>query len=209
MPIRRPLRGLARQLVSAAPPSAECKRLLQQLRDRCPNLLPPDPLPPGTVGAEIPLTKNDVQVLVLEAARHGTATEVVWTQGESELVVTVGKVAVAIDRGLVTVSIPVSSDQTGAALIVVPFAVGDDEHPAGMLVATEERPRGPAIIVDAWGDALVAFAWDVLLTVATAVADASGSDKDGAGLIPAALTASPDGLRVLTMSRHAFDRIAR
>ena len=78
-----------------------------------------------------------------------------------------------------------------------------------MLVATEDRPRGPAIIVDAWGDALVAFAWDVLLTVATAVADASGNDTDGAGLIPAALTASPDGLRVLTMSRHAFDRIAR
>jgi hypothetical protein len=78
-----------------------------------------------------------------------------------------------------------------------------------MLVATEERPRGPAVIVDAWGDALVAFAWDVLLTVATAVADASGSDKDGAGLIPAALTASPEGLRILTMSRHGFDRITR
>jgi hypothetical protein len=176
---------------------------------RCPDLLPPDPLKPGTVGPEIPLTKNDLQRLVLEAAKRGKAGEVVWTQGESELVVTVGKVAVALDRGLVTLSIPVSCDQTGGALIVVPFAVGDDAHPAGMLVATEERPRGPATIVDAWGDALVAFAWNVLLTAWTALADATGTDEDGAGLIPAALTASPDGLRVLTMSRHAFDRNAQ
>ena len=209
MAAKRRLHDLARQVVNVPPPSAECRRLLQQLRKRCPDLLPPDPLPSGSVGAEIPLTRADVQRLVLAAAQQGAGKEVVWTNGDSELVVTVGKVTVALDRGLVTVSIPVRCDQMTGAVVAVPFAVGDVDHPAGMIVAAEERPRGPALIVDAWGEALVAFAWKVLLTVATAVAEASGNDEDGAGLIPAALTASPDALRVLTMSRHAFDRNTR
>ena len=120
-----------------------------------------------------------------------------------------GKVAVGIKRGLVTVSIPVSSNPTGAALIVVHSRSVTTSIPPACSSRRRNGLAGPRIIVDAWGDALVAFAWDVLLTVATAVADASGSDKDGAGLIPAALTASPDRLRILTMSRRAFDRIVR
>jgi hypothetical protein len=209
MPTDRPLRHVARQVINARPPTEACRRLLQQLRARCPTLLPPDPLPPGSVGAEVPLTRADVQRLVLSAASHRTGREVVWTSGDSELLVRAGKVTVVLDRGLITVNIPVSCDQINAAVVAVPFAVGDPEHPAGMIVATEERPRGPALIVDAWGEALLAFAWNVLLTVTTAVAEASGTDQDGAGLIPAALTATPDGLRVLTMARHTFDRNVR
>jgi hypothetical protein len=203
------LRGFARQLASAAPPSAECKRLLAQLRERCPGLLPPDPLATGAVGPEIAVSREDVQKLLLEAARQGSASEVVWVQGDSELIVSVGKVTVALEPGLIVITIPVRCDQIDGANIVVPFAVGDAERPAGMIVATEGRPRGPALIVDAWGEALVAFAWDLLLTITTAVADVSGADVDGAGLIPAAITATRDGVRVLTMARHPFDRNMR
>ena len=163
----------------------------------------------GGRGPEIPVSREDLQKLLLEAARQGSASEVVWVQGDSELIVSVGKVAVALEPGLIVITIPVRCDQIDRANIVVPFAVGDAERPAGMIVATEDRPRGPALIVDAWGEALLAFAWDLVMTLTTAVADASGADVDGAGLIPAALTASSDGIRVLTMARHAFDRNMR
>ena len=75
-----------------------------------------------------------------------------------------------------------------------------------MLCATEERPRGPAAIVDVWHDALIAYAWDIVLTVSAAVAAETGTDEDGAGLVPSALAVNADGLRLRTMARHGFDR---
>jgi hypothetical protein len=58
-----------------------------------------------------------------------------------------------------------------------------------------------------WGEALTALAWQALLGVSSALAAESGRDVDGAGLIPVALTATKDGLQILTMARHAFDRV--
>jgi hypothetical protein len=204
------LRLLTRQLLGArAPASAECKRLLEQLRQRCPDLFPPDPLPAGKVGPEIALRGDEVQRLFVAAAAPPDTESLLWRSGDSELLVLASRISVGGDLGTVVVSVPVRCDQSGDAVVEVPFAVGDDEHPAGMLVATEERPRGPVAVVDVWGEALVAFAWNALLTMTTALAAESGTDEDGAGLIPAAIAASTDGLRVLTMARHPFDRVRR
>ena len=120
--------------------------------------------------------------------------------------VLVSRVRLEVREGIVTVTVPVHCDQEPEAEVMVPFAVGSDESPAGLLVATENNPRGPAAIVDIWGDALTAFGWQILVTVVTEIARGSGSDTDGAPLIPAGITGSPDGLRVLTMARHTFDR---
>ena len=78
-----------------------------------------------------------------------------------------------------------------------------------MFAATERRPRGPAIITGPWGDALVAFAWKILLTVAQGIAEGAGRDADGAGLIPAAIATNSDTITVLTQARHTFDRVTR
>ena len=51
------------------------------------------------------------------------------------------------------------------------------------------------------------LAWQALLGVAAALAAESGRDLDGAGLIPIGVTATENGLQVLTMARHAFDRV--
>jgi hypothetical protein len=134
---------------------------------------------------------------------------VVWSLGGSELIVIVAKVQVRVDRGIVVLVIPVSCDQIPGAAIEVGFAVGDDSRPAGLLAVTEDRPRGPAAVVDLWGDALTGYAWQVMLSVTTGLAGATGEDDDRAPLVPAAITASPDGLRVLTMARHTFDRVVR
>ena len=193
--------------------SDECARLLKQLQTRCPGVLPAKPLEPGAVGPEIPLSHDEVQKLASVAAitaaglpMGADAGQVVWSQGGNELLVMLAKVAIHVDHGIALVDIPVSCDQQAEGRITVAFAVGDDRRPAGMLAVTEDRPRGPRIVVDVWGESLTAFAWQVLLTVSTAVAGSAGDDVDGAPLIPAGLTATGDGLRILTMARHPFDR---
>jgi hypothetical protein len=52
----------------------------------------------------------------------------------------------------------------------------------------------------------VAFAWHTVLEVVAQVAGEAGRDLDGSRLIPIALTVSPDGLSVVPMARHTFDR---
>jgi len=78
-----------------------------------------------------------------------------------------------------------------------------------MVIATESVPRGPAAIVDRWGDALTAAAHRALITLTQNIAGAAGEDVDGVPLLPAALQASPDGLEILPQARHAFDRKAK
>ncbi len=190
--------------------SQECARLLALVRERCPGLLPPNPLPHGNVGPELAFQKDEVQRLVTAAAGEGSAGGVaVWTKGDCELLVITGKVTVQLDQGLVLITIPTQCAEAGTAQIQVAFAVGDDKHPSGMFAATEERPRGPALVVDVWGEALIAFAWRVLMSAASGVAAGAGTDASGAGLIPAALNVNADGLRVITMARFPFDRIKR
>ena len=133
---------------------------------------------------------------------------IVWQKDDSELLVVTGKVTVSLDDGLVLISLPVWCDQ-GTATLQVPFAVGGANSPAGMLVATEQHPRGPDGIILVWGEAVVAFAWQVLMSVLTRIASSTGKDQDGAGLIPAALTATADGVKILTMARHPFDRVTQ
>jgi hypothetical protein len=162
-------------------------------------------LPAGKTGPELPVDRPTFQRLFTAAAAADHSAEV-WTQADSELLVFTGKVQADLQDGLVLVRIPVSCDQASAT-IEVPFAVGSKDRPAGMVAATEASPRGPDAIVQVWGESLTAFAWRTLLKLATQAAWASGLDEDGAGLIPVALSASPDQLRILTMARHTFDRV--
>jgi hypothetical protein len=114
---------------------------------------------------------------------------------------------VKLDDGLIVVSIPVSCDQVKSTVVQVPFSIGSKAAPAGLIAATEQAPRGPDIIVKVWGESLVAFAWHTLLTVVTRIAGRAGVDADGAGLIPAAIAAGTDGVRILTQARQTFDRV--
>jgi hypothetical protein len=198
-----------RQAVVHQDLSTLTKSLLKAITRRSPQLASPDPLPPGAVGPELLLAAADVQRLLTAAAMEGNQGMQVWGEDDSELLVHTDKVRVELDDGLVVITTPVFCDQTGDALIQVPFAVGGKEQPAGMVIATEERPRGPAQIVDLWGEALTAFAWRILMAVTTKIAFESGVDQDREGLIPASLTASREGLSILTMARHTFDRVIK
>ena len=197
------------------PVDDECRKLLELVRTRCPGLLDERRRPAGEVGPEIPIDPRSGASLYRLVARGvaGLSTEhtddagvVVWVSGDDELAVLVDKVRVKSGEGAVAVDIPVRCDRVGDAAVRVRFAVGSTDRPAGMMASTDERPFGPVEVVDVWGEALTAFAWQILLTSSAKLAHAAGRDADGAGLIPVAVRASLAGVAVLTMARHAFDR---
>jgi hypothetical protein len=205
------------EAVAPGPPDRvgdECRRLLALLRKQCPQLVPAAPLPAGRPGPEIPLAKETGRALFQLVARQicglpaepGQGAVVVWTQGDDELAVLVDAVTVTTAPGAIAVDIPVRCDQVGTGTVRVRFATGSDARPAGLVAATDERPLGPAPVVDLWGEALTAFAWHVVLTTSAELADASGRDVDGEGLIPVGVRADEGGLVVVTMARHTFDR---
>jgi hypothetical protein len=201
---------MARQVADPA-----CAKLVEELRLRCPGAFPPGPLPPGQVAP--PVTIDPGRSLGLYsttfAAAAGAApsaagapSQVVWADGEHELLVIVAKVRILLQDGFVLVGVPVYTEQTGAVEICVPFAVGGKGAPTGLMIATEKTPRGPALLVERWGDQLIAVAWQALVHFAGGIAGAAGSDDAGQPLIPASLTAGPAGLTVLPQAAHSLDR---
>jgi hypothetical protein len=192
---------------AAGPPSDECKRLLAELRKRCPGLIPPDPLGAGQVGPEIPIDPKSAVALVQSALKPARGETILLRDGDNELLVDVAKIDLRFADGLIIVAIPVRCDQVRRAIVQVPFAVGSAKRPAGLIAATESAPRGPVLVTEIWGEALTALAWQALVGVAAALAAESGRDVDSAGLIPVGLRATENGLQILTMARHAFDRI--
>lgn len=131
-------------------------------------------------------------------------TEVIWVEGDSELEVRFVDVGMKTGAGVVLVDVPVRCDQTGPQVIKVVFVTGSTSFPAGAYGSTSRRPIGNELIVDAWGESLVAFAWDVLLTLTTQVAGAAGKDKRGSRFVPGELVAENAGLVIVPMERHRF-----
>jgi len=131
-------------------------------------------------------------------------SEVVWVEGENELAVGIAGVDVKLGDGLIRVLIPVRCDQSGQARVEVLFATGSPTEPAGLYAATARRPNGPEIVVAAWGDALVAFAWQCVLDLVTGIAAATGRDARGNLLVPVELAVSARGIQILPMARHRF-----
>lgn len=208
----------------AGPLDRECAALVKQLRERCPQVLPAEPLAPGHPGEPVPVEAHAARVLITTALRQAVSLEaggrlpatdealpgvVVWTDGASALAVEVAKVAVETGHGEVVFVVPVRCDQASQqrGLVRVSFTVGTPERPTGLLAATARRPAGPRIVVDRWGEALTALCWRALLDAVAGVAAATGRDRDGSPLVVTALTATPDGLRVLPQARHPFDRV--
>jgi hypothetical protein len=197
--IREELLDLALDLIDPT-----CRQLAEELRERCPGVVPVR-LPPGataqptTVSARhaAPLYATAFAAAAQVPSTAPAGTAVVWADGEHELLVYPDRVRVLFRAGLVLTGITVYTEQTGTAEITVPFAVGSKSAPAGLMIVTEPVPRGPAIVVERWGDQLIAAAWQALVYLAGGIAAAAGTDHSGASLIPVALTANAAGLTVL------------
>jgi hypothetical protein len=171
----------------------------------------PRPLAEGQTSQPVFLDAGRAIELTRVAARRAVGwfrptkrTEVVWVQGDSELAVVVAEIDIKLADGLMIVLLPVRCDQIGPATIEIFFATGAPRDPAGLFASTYRRPNGPPVIVEAWGEALVAFAWQCVLGLLSGVAGATGKDKRGNILVPVEFTATGNGLEITPMARHRF-----
>lgn len=175
-----------------------------------------DPLPAGRPSGDATLNAEAFGRLARSTAlaiselpaepRTDADAFVLWREGESDLLVRPGGLSTRLVDGIVAFSLPVNCDQTGLTAVHVSFFIGAPNRPAGMVAATEQRSRGPAAVVDVWGEQLVAFTWRVLLEIAVRLAADCGRDEDGAPLLPAAMLATANGFSVTPMARHEMDR---
>lgn len=145
------------------------------------------------------------------AARRGAGlvrptqrTEIVWVDGANQLAIDIGELDVRADDGQIRVRVPVRCDEVGAGEVMVLFVVGSDREPAGLYAAASKRPVGPELVVDLWGDALVAFAWQCVLGMVSGIAAATGKDARGNLLVPVEVVASARGVGIVPMARHRF-----
>ncbi len=185
-------------------------RLATELRIIDPQRFRVLPLPFGRPADEVRLDPAQLQTLlrsaVAEAAGADDRGQVLWRSAGSDLLLLTADLRVQLGDGLIALSLPLRCDQTGDSAVHASFAVGSPQRPAGLLSTTEERPRGPAVVVDIWGERLLALMWQALVGLMESLAAESGRDEDGAPLLPAALSANADGVLVQPMARHAFDR---
>lgn len=189
--------------------------LMTQLRIDDPKRFRIEPLLAGMAGEAVPLLPDRAQSLLQRAAAdvaglvdaRAAEVGVLWQSAAGELLVRPAQLRLQMRDGLLGISLPIFCDQTGAAEVHITFAVGSPQRAAGLLATTEERPRGPAAVVDVWGDALVGLAWQAVLTLLEGLAAESGRDQDGMPLLPVALTVGASGLVVQVAARHAFDRV--
>lgn len=132
---------------------------------------------------------------------------VLWEDGDRRLLVHLESAKLAFDHGVVDVSIDVECDQTQRQSVTCTFVTSSPERPAGFIWATESRPRGPAIIVEQWGDALIALCWRALVDLARLAAAGQGVDTFDQPLIASTVVASPDGFMVVPLAAHRFMRL--
>lgn len=188
----------------------KCAELLERLRKLCPDVLPPPAPKPGELSDPIVVETGDLEPLIQTALQTGAADGVVLlTDGESELLVDPARTRVLTAEGVILVVLAVECDQTGSAEVTVPFATGTEDATTGMILATEQAPRGPQLLTGRWGPALTALAWEALLSVTAGLTRHAGTDLDVAPLIPGALLATRSGITVLPQARHDNDRLGR
>lgn len=211
------LRSLASDVVAGARQlDPACAEAIAALRKRCPEAFVNGTLKPGEAGTPLVVPSENSSALIraafADAANGGVGQQsdaVVWRDGQDELIVFASGIRVILRTGLVLVGVPVYCDQTGRAEVTIVFAVGGSDAPTGLVMATETTPRGPDVIVSRWGDQLTAVGYDALLRVAAGVTSAIGADVMDEPLIPAALEAGPDGLRITPQARYRIGRRLR
>jgi hypothetical protein len=168
------------------------------------------PLPTARTIGQAPsiLHPEGLPVLLRSALRTAAAPRsrskdpaVLWREGEDALQVYPARAQTRIGEGWLLVELPVRCEETGLTQVVVAFGL-PRQVGAGSVVTVERPPRGPAVVVNRWGDALVALVWTSLHRVLETWAR-GGGDQD---LVPAGVAVTAAGLSVLATRRPGSAR---
>ena len=134
---------------------------------------------------------------------------VVWQDRGSELWVDTGSTTLACKVGVVTIGVPVRCDQHPTTTrIEVPFGVGTQERPAGLIMSALTHLTGPEVIVARWGEAITAFAWESLVETARRLCELLDTDSRGRRLVPGGI-ASGSGVLIIQPMSALAGRISR
>ena len=137
----------------------------------------------------------------------GPIPPVLWDDGSNRLLVHLAEAEVNCGASTIDLTIGVECDEIGRDRVVCTFVTSAVDRPAGFIWATESRPRGPAAVVEVWGEPLVALCWRALVDVAAEGAAAQGNDALGQPLLASTVVATPDGLAIVPMAAHPFMRV--
>ena len=188
----------------------KCERLLARLRRDCPDMVPSGPVPEGQINPPVTLRDRDISRLIRAAVMpESGARTVLWRKAGAEVFFHPRQTCVEIRQGLIVVGICLESCETKSAILTVPFAVGTEQRLASTIMVTEQRPRGPELLVELWGEAVIAVAYEAVLQVISGIATASGSDELGQQLKPGAIIAGDDELTVVPQAFHGFENAVR
>jgi len=93
------------------------------------------------------------------------ANQVIWQDGESQVIVHAGRLNVAITDGFVIFDVPLETDQTETGHLVVPLRMANDLKTASLTMSTEELPRGDGTLALRWGTIVQEQLWYGLLNL--------------------------------------------
>jgi len=172
------------------------KKLLLDIGDRSPDLL-------SVPTKDAQRVLGETVRLVLDLPRNSTPL-VVWTQGDSELLVHSDKTRISLSSGVVTLKITVECQEHSKRVIPVPIGVGTKQAPSGLVMSTFEDLEGPAELVATWSDAIIAFAWEALLETARVICSEVGKDKRGMPLVPGSIGAASGQLLLQPVARYSL-----
>lgn len=162
---------------------------------------------PGEVGDPIVVGSDQLtSALRASLSPPGEPNRIVWHHRGSQAIIHLNTARVHVGTGAVIVGITVETAETGKEELTVPFAVGSEENPTGMMAATERRPRGHRGLAELWGEGVVALAWRALLEIADLVSIIAGRDVEGGTVRVGALVAGEGKLHIVPQARHDFER---
>lgn len=170
--------------------------VLLDVGDRSPDLL-------TVPGKDAQRLLSEVVRLVLDLPRNSTPL-VVWTKGDSELLIHSDRTRIRFSSGVITVTVTAECEEHGKLKIPVPIGVGTKQAPSGLVMSTFEDLEGPEELISAWRDAIQAFAWESVLEVASVLCAEVGNDKRGLPLVPGAIAAAPNKMLVQPVSRFSL-----
>lgn len=86
----------------------------------------------------------------------------IWTSGDSEVLVEPAKTRLALRPGLVLVELRMVTDETGPGTLLLAFSIGDEPENAQLLAVVEDIPRGTAGLVSRWGETAQEIVWSAI-----------------------------------------------
>ena len=163
--------------------------------DPGPECPPPPPCPAYKIPDQLdaPALATALQATLAGSPADGSAppaqapAKVVWVDHGDEVLAHLDSLAARVAGGRLLVSLDLETDQTGRTPLVVAFALGGANDPAGLVAVTEPFPRGNALLAARWGEAVQAAVWSGLLALAQDHAQERGSAPRGIAALEGSL----------------------